>query len=110
VAVAVAGSNPGCSLSFRSCAVCSFGSRRGFVDRNGCRRFSDDRGTAFAGLQHDQLAADRDLIAGLAAERQHPSGDRRGHLDDGFVGRHFHHRLVFGDLVADLYSPGDDLG
>ena len=78
-------------------------SGRGFASSPAARR------SAFAGLQHDELGADGDVIARLAAERHDAARDGRGHLDHGLVGRHLDHRLVFGDAVADLDVPRDDL-
>jgi hypothetical protein len=67
------------------------------------------RRCAFGRLQHDELGADGDVIARLTAERYDAARDGRRHLDHGFVGRHFDHRLVLGDAVADFDVPRDDL-
>jgi hypothetical protein len=61
-------------------------------------------------LQLHQRRADRRHLAGLAMDRGHLAGYRRGHLDRRLVGHHVDQVLVLGDDVADLDVPGDDLG
>ncbi len=84
-----------------------------------CRRWSQPRARAsgawrrriaHAGnLDADQLGADGQHLPDLAAEGQHAAGHRRRDLDAGLVGHHVGQGLVFGDRVAGLDMPGDEL-
>ena len=58
----------------------------------------------------DQYRAGQDDIAGLAGQRQHFAGERRGHIDHGLGGFHRHQRCVQTDHIADLDMPFDDFG
>ena len=62
------------------------------------------------GLDLDQHAADRDLVADFAGQLGHRARDRRFHFDRRLVGHHVGELLVFLDAVADLDVPRDDFG
>ena len=57
----------------------------------------------------DELAADRHGFAELAAERDHFAVHRRGNFHRRLVGHHVGQYLVFGDRVAGLHVPFDQL-
>ena len=72
-----------------------------FFGRNGSR--------TTLGLDLDQHRADGDLVTDLASQLDHLAGNRAFHLDRRLVGHHVGDLLVFGDHVADLDVPRDDL-
>ena len=78
------------------------------------RRFARSRRhflVAFArDLQADQLGADRQDAAHLAAQRHDGPGDRRRDLHGRLVGHDGGQKLVLQHRLADLDMPFDDLG
>ena len=73
-----------------------------------CRRCCGRR-RPFRELDPDQVGADRQRLAHLAAQRQHRAGHRRRDLDAGLVGHHVGERLVLDHGIARLDMPGDEL-
>jgi hypothetical protein len=59
--------------------------------------------------QPDQLAPDRQRHADLAPQCDDDAGHGRWNFDRGLVGHDVGQDLVFGDGVAGLHAPGDNL-
>ncbi len=62
------------------------------------------------GLDADEVAADGEHVADLAAPERHPPGDGGVHLDGGLVGEHLGEHRVGVDGIPDGHLPADQLG
>src|SRR5258707_5788861 len=71
------------------------------------RRLSISRVAVHFGFEHQNLAADRENLARLAAHGNDPPGHRRGYLDRCLLRHHVDDMLVLIDHVADLDVPGN---
>jgi len=74
-----------------------------------CRHIDPSRRCITSRLDPDQLRAHREHLPCFARERHHRARQRRRYLHARLVGHHDRQRLVFGDRVARLHQPLDQL-